>query len=266
MIPLLDVQALTKTFHTGAATRRAVDSVSFAVARGEAVGLVGESGAGKSTLGALIARLIDPDTGSILFDGTDLTATPARRAAGAPWRGRLQMVFQDAATAIDPRARVRDAVAAPLARLHGLRGAALARTVTEALDRVGLEPGLYDRRPHQLSGGQLARVGIARAVALRPDLLILDEPTAALDVSVQAGVLLLLDALRRELGMAYLFISHDLNVVRLICQHVLVMRHGRIVESGPVEVVFTAPIHPFTAGLINALPRLPARQSHHSGD
>jgi ABC-type dipeptide/oligopeptide/nickel transport system ATPase subunit len=224
MTMLLQVRGLTKSF----GTLRAVDGVSLAIGRGEAVGLTGANGSGKSTLAALIARLLDPDAGTILFDGIDLAAPPARRAAHQAWRGRVQMVFQDAGAALDPRILARDAVAAPLARLCGLRGAALTAAAEQALDMVGLERTLFDRRPHQLSGGQLARVGLARAVALRPDLLILDEPTTALDVSVQAAILHLLHALRRELGMALLLISHDAEVVRLLCERVLVMRHGQI--------------------------------------
>jgi ABC-type glutathione transport system ATPase component len=207
---------------------RAVNEASLHIARGECVGLVGPSGGGKSTLAALLARLIDADAGRILLDGTDLAAVPARRAAQAPWRARVQMTFQDAGAALDPRARLADAVAVPLARLRGLRGATLRAAAAAALDAVGLDASLAGRRPHQLSGGQLARAGIARAIAPGPDLLILDEPTAALDVSAQASVLHHLAALRRERGMAMLLISHDTAVVRILCDRVLTMRAGRI--------------------------------------
>jgi oligopeptide/dipeptide ABC transporter ATP-binding protein len=232
----------------------AVDDVSFAIRRGETVGLVGESGCGKSTLVRLLARLHDASDGSIRFDGRELTHVPAKRFARMPERARIQMVFQDAGESINPRFTAADAIADPLRRLKGLSGAALATKVEEAATRCGLPTELLGRFPHQLSGGQRARVGIARAIAVEPDLLILDEPTAALDVSVQVVVLQLLQRLKEQLGMSYLFVSHDLNVVRLLCDRVLVMYLGRIVESGPAGEVFERPLHPYTRALIAAVP------------
>lgn len=263
--PLLDVSELTRRFPAGrrsflrrapGPTVHAVDDVSLTLRRGEALGLVGESGCGKSTLVRMLARLLDPTSGSIRFRGRELTDRPARRFAADPDRARVQVVFQDAGESINPRFTAADAIADPLRRLRGLRGAALRAEVERAAEACGLEPALLPRFPHQLSGGQRARVGIARAVAPRPELLILDEPTAALDVSVQATVLKLLASLRRDTGMAYLFVSHDLDVVRLLCDRVVVMYLGRVVESGPASRVFEAPLHPYTRGLIAALPRL----------
>jgi oligopeptide/dipeptide ABC transporter ATP-binding protein len=260
---LLEVRDLTKFFpvskpallgHRPTALLHAVDGVSFTLERGEALGLVGESGCGKSTLAGLIARLADPTSGSILFEGVDIAAIPARRAARTTWRPRLQMVFQDPYDSLDPRKTVRDQIAAPLARLQGLRGFPLDERVAWALDRVHLHRDFGGRLPHQLSGGQLARAGLARAVALKPDLLILDEPTSALDVSIQAHILRLLDELRREPGLSLIFVSHDLNVVRLLCQRVLVMHLGQIVETGLAGQVFGKPLHPFTASLAAAVP------------
>jgi len=234
----------------------ALDGVSFSISAGEALGLVGESGCGKSTLAALVARLEDPTSGSIRFDGQEISALPARRCARAPWRGQLQMVFQDPYDSLDPRRSVAEAIGAPLRRLEGLSGAGLSARIAWALDRVHLGAGFANRLPHRLSGGQLARVTIARAVALSPKLLILDEPTSALDVSIQATILKLLDELRRDLGLALLFVSHDLNVVRTLCQRALVMQLGRVVEEGPAEAIFDRPAHPYTAALVAAVPKL----------
>ncbi len=249
--PLVTVQGLAKSYPP----LRAVDGVDFTIGRAEAVGLVGESGCGKSTLAAALARLIDPTVGRIEFAGQDIAAVPAWRAAKAPWRARLQMVVQDAADSLDPRATAAEAVAAPLRRLSGLSGAGLRARVAELFDQVHLPADLHDRLPHQLSGGQAARVGIARALGPRPNLLILDEPTASLDAALQAAMLRLLDNLRRDLGLAYLLISHDLDVVRHLCTRVMVMQAGRIVEAGPVAEVFARPRHPHTAALIAAMPQ-----------
>ncbi len=217
-------------------TFRAVDGISFVVHRGESVGLVGESGCGKSTTSTMVMRLIDKTDGVILFDGQDIGAIPARQFARLPLRKRIQMVFQDPTDSLNPRFTAARAIADPLLRLGNLRGRDAVRARCEELARqVGLPVALIDRFPHQLSGGQKARVGIARAIALNPDLAILDEPTAALDVSVQAVVLNLLQELKQSLGMSYLFVSHDLNVVRLLCDRVIVMRAGRIVEQGATE-------------------------------
>ncbi len=255
-VPLLDVAELSRRFPAGRRQVHAVDDVRFTLRRGEALGLVGESGCGKSTLVRMLARLLDPSEGIIRFDGRELTQSPARRFARDPDRARIQVVFQDAGDSINPRYTAADAIADPLRRLCGLRGTALRDRTEEAARLCGLEPALLGRFPHQLSGGQRARVGIARAVGPRPDLLILDEPTAALDVSVQVTVLKLLAELRATLGMAYVFVSHDLNVIRLLCDQVLVMYLGRVVESGPAQTVFDGPLHPYTQSLIAALPRL----------
>ena len=269
--PLLQVEGLVKVFGggTGLAARlarrpadpgfRAVDGISFHVGRGESVGLVGESGCGKSTTSAMVMRLMDPTGGRILFDGVDIGAMPAASFAGSPYRRRLQMVFQDPTDSLNPRFTAARSIADPIRRLGDVKGAdALRGRVEELAGRVGLPADLLDRFPHQLSGGQKARVGIARAIALDPDLLVLDEPTAALDVSVQAVVLNLLADLKAELGMSYLFVSHDLEVVRLLCDRVIVMRAGRIVEEGPCERVLHAPADDYTRELLAAIPKPPA--------
>jgi len=257
--PLLDVRALTRRFPVRGSTAEvhAVDDVTFSIAAGESVGLVGESGCGKSTLVKLIARLLDATDGRIYFDGHDVGAVPATRFATAPMRARIQMVFQDPADSLNPRFTAFDAIAEPVRRLGPrLTAAELRRRVDEVAALVGLPAALLGRYPHQLSGGQQQRVGIGRAVALRPSLLILDEPTSALDVSVQAVILRLLADLRDRLGMAYLFVSHDLNVVRMVTERVLVMYLGRVVEAGPSDAVFDRPAHPYTRALLSAVPVL----------
>jgi oligopeptide/dipeptide ABC transporter ATP-binding protein len=228
--------------------------VSLEIRRGESVGLVGESGCGKSTLARLLARLHDPTDGRIVFDGADIGALPAARFARSPERARIQMVFQDPTDSLNPRFTAEEAIAEPLKLLASLGRGALRARVAELATQVGLPAELLARFPHQLSGGQKARVGIARALAVRPDLLILDEPTAALDVSVQAVVLQLLERLRRELGLSMIFVSHDLNVVRLLTERVAVMYLGEIVEVGPSDEVFRAPLHPYTRALISSIP------------
>jgi peptide/nickel transport system ATP-binding protein len=237
---------------------RAVDGISFSVARGESVGLVGESGCGKSTTSTMVMRLIDQTDGAIMFDGEDIGKIPARAFARLPLRKRIQMVFQDPTDSLNPRFTAGRAIADPILRLAGLKGRDAVRARCEELARqVGLPAELLDRFPHQLSGGQKARVGIARAIALHPDLVILDEPTAALDVSVQAVVLNLLQELKASLGMSYLFVSHDLNVVRLLCERVLVMQAGKIVEEGPTDRVLFAPEAQYTRDLLAAIPHPP---------
>ena len=250
-------------FNAGAVetpTFRAVDGISFAVHRGESVGLVGESGCGKSTTSTMIMRLTDTTAGSIVFDGQDIGAIPARRFARLPLRRRIQMVFQDPTDSLNPRFTAARAIADPILRLGDIKGAKAVRARCEELARqVGLPVELLDRFPHQLSGGQKARVGIARAIALNPELVILDEPTAALDVSVQAVVLNLLQGLKEQLRMSYLFVSHDLNVVRLLCDRVIVMRAGRVVEEGPTARVMTAPEQDYTRELLAAVPHPPVQ-------
>jgi peptide/nickel transport system ATP-binding protein len=236
-------------------TFRAVDGISFAVSRGESVGLVGESGCGKSTTSTMVMRLIDKTDGVIMFDGEDIGAIPAKEFARLPLRKRIQMVFQDPTDSLNPRFTAARAIADPILRLSKVKSRGEVRARCEALaQKVGLPLDLLDRFPHQLSGGQKARVGIARAIALDPDLVILDEPTAALDVSVQAVVLNLLQELKQSLGMSYLFVSHDLNVVRLLCDRVIVMQAGRIVEQGPTEQVLFAPQAQYTRDLLAAIP------------
>jgi oligopeptide/dipeptide ABC transporter ATP-binding protein len=260
--PVLEARGLCKRYpigRPGLLARRpspllhAVDGVSLAVGAGETVGLVGESGCGKTTLTRMLARLIDTTEGEIRFGGEDIAAIPAARFSRHPARAAIQMVFQDAEGSINPRFTAADAIAAPLRRLKGLSGVALKAAVERAAERCGLPRALLSRFPHQLSGGQKARVGIARAIATEPRLLILDEPTSALDVSVQVVILALLAELKASLGMSYLFVSHDLNVVRLICDRVLVMYLGRIVEEGPAEAVFRAPAHPYTRALADSV-------------
>jgi oligopeptide/dipeptide ABC transporter ATP-binding protein len=264
--PLLEVDGLRKLYPVAAAKKpwrcgaaswlHAVDGVSLTISHGETVGLVGESGCGKSTLVRLLARLIDPSDGSIRFDGADIGAIPAHRFGRSIERAQIQMVFQDATDSLNPRFTAFRAIADPLRRLRRLGGAALRARALEVAHLTGLPEELLGRFPHQLSGGQMARVGIARAIAVEPRLLILDEPTSALDVSVQVVILQLLDDLKQRLGLSYLFVSHDLNVVRLLCDRILVMYLGRIVESGPAAEIYAAPAHPYTKALISAVPTL----------
>src|SRR3954470_24212645 len=234
---------------------RAVDGISFTVNRGESVGLVGESGCGKSTTSTMVMRLIDKTDGTILFDGEDIGEIPAKQFAKLAMRRRIQMVFQDPTDSLNPRFTAARAIADPILRLGDIQGRNAIRACCEELAlQVGLPVEFLDRFPHQLSGGQKARVGIAHAIALKPDLIILDEPTAALDVSVQAVVLNLLQDLKESLGMSYLFVSHDLNVVRLLCDRVIVMKAGKIVEEGPTERVLFAPEAQYTRDLLAAIP------------
>ena len=236
---------------------RAVDGISFSIARGESVGLVGESGCGKSTTSMMVMRLIDKTDGTIMFNGEDIGAIPARDFARLPQRKLIQMVFQDPTDSLNPRFTAARAIADPLLQLGGISRSDVRERCEDLAKQVGLPLDLLDRFPHQLSGGQKARVGIARAIALRPDLIILDEPTAALDVSVQAVVLNLLQDLKDSLGMSYLFVSHDLNVVRLLCDRVIVMQTGKIVEQGPTERVMSAPEAIYTRDLLSAIPHPP---------
>jgi peptide/nickel transport system ATP-binding protein len=261
-------RAWAHLFHTNEARRidivRAVDNVTFSLSTGESIGLVGESGSGKSTLAALIVRLIDPTAGRIQFRGEDIGAIPARDAARASFRRDIQMVFQDPSASLNPRHTAFAAIAEPIRRLGPLAAnRQLDVVVKELAEMVELPRALLTRLPHQLSGGEKARVGIARAIALRPTLLVLDEPTASLDLRVQAVILDLLARLRAEFELTYFFVSHDLAVVRCICDRVLVMRAGRIVESGMTEQVLTAPKHPYTKELIAAIPR--AAVNHERG-
>jgi peptide/nickel transport system ATP-binding protein len=237
---------------------RAVDGISFSIGHGESVGLVGESGCGKSTTSMMVMRLLDQTSGRIMFDGEEIGNILPNAFARLPLRKNIQMVFQDPTDSLNPRFTAARAIADPLLQLGGVEGRdALRARCEELATMVGLPLDLLDRFPHQLSGGQKARVGIARAIALRPKLVILDEPTAALDVSVQAVVLNLLQDLKRSLGMSYLFVSHDLNVVRLLCDRVIVMRTGRIVEEGSAERVLGDPQDAYTRELLTAIPHPP---------
>jgi peptide/nickel transport system ATP-binding protein len=237
---------------------RAVDGISFTVGRGESVGLVGESGCGKSTTSMMVMRLLDQTSGRIMFDGDEIGSILPQSFARLPLRKSIQMVFQDPTDSLNPRFTAARAIVDPIMQLGDIKGRdALRARCEELAGLVGLPVNLLDRFPHQLSGGQKARVGIARAIALHPKLVILDEPTAALDVSVQAVVLNLLQDLKQSMGMSYLFVSHDLNVVRLLCDRVIVMRTGRIVEQGPSERVLGDPQDAYTRELLTAIPHPP---------
>jgi peptide/nickel transport system ATP-binding protein len=230
---------------------RAVDGVTLAIEPGETVGLVGESGSGKSTLARAAVRLLDPTGGSVAFAGRDITR--ARRRELDALRPELQIVFQDPYGSLNPRKRVREIVGLPL-RLRGVGRVEAARRVDGLLERVGLAPEHAERWPHEFSGGQRQRIGIARALALEPRLVVLDEPVSALDVTVQAQILALLDELQVELGLAYLFISHDLGVIRQVADRVAVMRAGKLVELAPAAEIYARPGHPYTAELLAAVP------------
>jgi peptide/nickel transport system ATP-binding protein len=255
---ILEVDQLRKTFPVGrGALLHAVDDVSFTIGEGQSVGLVGESGCGKSTLVRLITRMLDADSGDLIFNGRNIGFIPSRQFAQSAFRAKIQMVFQDPTDSLNPRHTAFDTIAEPLRLLGGLTNhQELQLKVEQAAQQTGFALELLSRYPHQLSGGQKARVGIARAIVLRPRLLVLDEPTAALDVSVQVTILQLLAELRASLGMSYLFVSHDLNVVRMLCERVMVMYLGRIVEQGPTEEIFRTPAHPYTAALIQSIPML----------
>lgn len=255
--PLLEVNGLVKHFPQGGFLRRrppvrAVDGVSFSVAAGETLALVGESGSGKSTVGRMLVRLEGPTAGAARFEGTDLLALDG--AALRAMRRRIQIVFQDPQSSLDPRMTLGRSIAEGI-EIHQLaEGAEVARRVSALLEEVGLDPSFALRYPHECSGGQRQRVGIARALAVEPRFIVLDEPVSALDVSVQAQVVNLLVDLQRRRGLAYLFIAHDLAVVRQIAHRVAVMYLGRLVEIGPVEEVLAHPRHPYTQALLAAVP------------
>ncbi len=229
----------------------AVDDVTLHLREGETLGLVGESGCGKTTLSRTITRLLDPTAGTISFRGRDITN--AGRSALKPVRRELQMVFQDPFASLNPRKRIGQIIGAPLA-LHGVGKAQIAARSAELLDRVGLQREHLSRFPHEFSGGQRQRIGIARALALEPKLIVLDEPVSALDVSIQAQIVNLLDDLQDDLGLTYLFVAHDLSVVRHVSDRIAVMYLGRIMELAPAEELYVKPIHPYTRALLSAIP------------
>jgi ABC-type oligopeptide transport system ATPase subunit len=256
--PLLEVSHLVKHFVRGGGPLRrgtavaAVDDVSFSIEEGETFGLVGESGSGKTTTGRCILRLIEPTSGSVRFRGEDVLAFSRRRMREA--RRHMQVVFQDPYSSLNPRMRARQIVEEPLI-IHGLGNRANRRErVAELFRMVGLDTAHLERYPHEFSGGQRQRIGLARALALNPSLVILDEPVSALDVSVQAQVINLLMDLQQQLRLTYLFIAHDLRLVELICSQVAVMYLGKIVETGPAAALFAMPQHPYTRALLSAIP------------
>ena len=259
--PLLQVERVSKTYRLprerllGPAPQlQALDDVSFALQAGRSLGIVGESGSGKSTLARLVMALEAPTQGRILLDGVDLNTldAPGLRAL----RARMQMVFQDPYGSLDPRRKVGQTVAEPLAVLHGASRPAQRTRAAEVLEAVGLRAADLDKYPHEFSGGQRQRIAIARALITRPKLIVADEPVSALDVSVQAQVLNLMQDLQDAFGVTYLFISHDLSVVDLVCDEVIVLEGGRIVEQGDPDRIFRSPQHPYTQRLLAAVPGL----------
>ncbi len=257
--PLMEVDHLVKHFpiKRGVLVDRtvghvhAVDDVSFSLAERETLGVVGESGCGKTTLSRCLVRLLQPTSGTLRFRGRDIT-TAGRRAL-APLRREMQMVFQDPQASLNPRKRVGQIVSAPI-RLAGVEHEDVAGRVRDLLDRVGLNPEHVNRFPHEFSGGQRQRIGVARALAVRPSLIMLDEPVSALDVSIQAQVINLLDDLQDELGMSYIFVAHDLSVVRHVSDRVAVLYLGKLMEISAADELYAKPIHPYTAALLQAIP------------
>ncbi|WP_105036525.1 ABC transporter ATP-binding protein [Cryobacterium aureum] len=254
--PLLEVRNLSKSFHGrrsgDAKVMKAVDDVSFDILPGETFGLVGESGCGKSTTGRALLRLIEPDSGSVSFQGQDLLKMPRKQLHST--RRQIQMVFQDPYSSLNPHRRVGVILDEALKIQYRLPRKQRTERVHRILDRVGFAEDYYYRFPHEMSGGQRQRIGVARALIVGPQLIICDEPVSALDVSIQSQVLNMLHDLQVELGLSYLFISHDLSVVRHISHRIAVMQKGRIVEQGPTDEIFSNPQHPYTRQLLDAIP------------
>jgi peptide/nickel transport system ATP-binding protein len=253
MEPLVEARGLMKEYRAG---HRVVDDVSFSIRRGETLGLVGESGSGKSTVARMLLRLVEPTTGEVRYDGHDLLAANPRQMRVI--RRHMQIVFQDPYAALNPRMRVREILAEPFAIHRENPKEGLKTRLGEMLRTVGMDQSALERFPHEFSGGQRQRINIARALALRPEFLVLDEPVSALDVSVGAQVVNLLRTLQREYGLTYLFISHSMPLVRYLCDRVAVMQHGKLVELGDCEQVCNASQEQYTRKLIEATPEMPA--------
>ena len=250
---LLDVQHLKKYFSTSSGMLHAVDDVSFQIERGKTLGIVGESGCGKSTIGRTILRLLEPTSGSVIFDGVDLTTLSKEELR--VMRQKMQIIFQDPFSSLDPRMTVSQTIAEPL-KLHGIIKDKKAREqrVLELMDTVGLAERLYDTYPHELDGGRRQRIGIARALAMNPMFIVCDEPVSALDVSIQAQILNLMEDIQDREGLTYIFITHDLSVVNHFADDIAVMYMGRMVEKAPAEELFENPLHPYTQALLSAIP------------
>ena len=250
---LLSVRGLKKYFGPSHRPLRAVDDVSFDIRKGEALGLVGESGSGKSTIGRSVLKLLDPTAGEVVFEGVDLAPLSVR--AMRPYRRHLQIIFQDPYASLNPRQRVGDTLGEALTT-HGLhRGAGRAHRIAELLRMVGLAPEHARRFPHEFSGGQRQRIGIARALAVEPRFIVADEPVSALDVSIQAQVINLLSDLRERFGLTMLFISHDLDIVEYLCDRIVVLYLGKVMEIAPARTMYRTPLHPYTQALLAASPR-----------
>lgn len=250
---LLDVKHLKKYFSTSGGLLHAVDDVSFQIERGKTLGIVGESGCGKSTIGRTILRLLEPTSGSVFFDGVDLTSLSKEQLR--VMRQKMQIIFQDPFSSLDPRMTVSQTIAEPL-KLHGIIKDKRAREqrVLELMDTVGLAERLYDTYPHELDGGRRQRIGIARALAMNPKFIVCDEPVSALDVSIQAQILNLMEDIQDREGLTYIFITHDLSVVNHFADDIAVMYMGRMVEKAPAEELFENPLHPYTQALLSAIP------------